>query len=107
MKTEHRSIIEKSFTTKAEYLVWRATWRAAYKELTKEIREAKVDRKSKDATIRSMAQYQCFSLRKAATFMLEHRKNSKVEAQRQYLVAKATATASTATDPMCAVAHAG
>lgn len=44
--TEHSPIIEKGFTTKQEYITWRAAWKAHYRELTKTIRTLKVLRKT-------------------------------------------------------------
>lgn len=84
-------ILNKWFTNKTEYLAWRTEWRAKYAELSENIRQQKLNRKDKDPMIRSSAQCFCWSYRQEATVLLEIRKNSKVEAQRQYLAAKATA----------------
>jgi len=78
-------IIKNGFTTKAAYLVWRTAWKENYAALTKEIREAKTSRKDKDASVRGCAQFTCWRLRQQATEMLAQRKQSKLEAQRQYL----------------------
>jgi len=83
----------KWFTNKAEYLAWRTEWRAQYAELSENIREQKLSRKDKDALIRASAQCFCWRYRQEATALLELRKKSKVEAQRQYLAAKQTVTA--------------
>lgn len=91
MKTEYTPIIEKGFTNKAEYLAWRNAWRKHYALLTTEIREEKKRRKSPDASERGSAQYTCWRYRQEATRLLELRKQSKVEAQRQYLATKVTA----------------
>lgn len=77
-------IIKNGFTTKAQYLVWRTAWKENYAALTKEIRETKAKRKDKDPLMRGGAQYTCWRLRQQATAMLEQRKQSKIEAQRQY-----------------------
>ena len=77
------------FTNKAEYLTWRSQWKAEYAALSNEIREAKKDRKSKDKNEQSCAQVECWLLRKKANAMLKKRKESKVQAQAQYLAAKA------------------
>lgn len=87
MKTD----LNKWFTNKEEYLAWRAEWRAQYAQLTQDIREHKLLRKDRDPATRSRAQYYCWSGRKEATALLELRKKSKVEAQRQYLATKAAA----------------
>lgn len=87
MKTD----LNKWFTNKEEYLAWRAEWRAQYAQLTQDIREHKLQRKDRDPATRSSAQYYCWKCRKEATELLELRKKSKVEAQRQYLAAKAAA----------------
>lgn len=85
MKTD----LNKWFNNKEEYLAWRAEWRAQYAQLTQDIREHKLQRKDRDPATRSSAQYYCWSCRKEATALLELRKKSKIEAQRQYLAAKA------------------
>jgi hypothetical protein len=85
MKTD----LNKWFTSKEEYLAWRAEWRAQYAQLTQDIREHKLQRKDRDPATRSSAQYYCWSCRKEATALLELRKKSKIEAQRQYLATKA------------------
>ena len=79
-------ILKNGFTTKAQYLVWRTTWKENYAALTQEIRKAKIQRKDKDALMRGGAQYTCWRLRQQATEMLEQRKQSKIEAQRQYVL---------------------
>jgi len=96
MKTEYSPIIEKPFTGKAEYLAWREAWRKHYALLSEQIREEKRERKNPDASLRACAQYHCWSLRQEATALLELRKKSKIEAQRQYLAAKAVTAASAA-----------
>ena len=89
MKTEYSPIIEKWFTNKDQYLTWREAWRTHYLLLTEQIRQEKRDRKNPDPALRSMAQWHCVSLRQEATTLLTLRRNSKVEAQRQYLALKA------------------
>jgi len=87
MKTD----LNKWFTNKEEYLAWRAEWRAQYAQLTQDIREYKLLRKDRDPASRSHAKYRCWACRKEATALLELRKKSKIEAQRQYLATKAAA----------------
>ena len=94
------------FTTKAEYIAWRTEWRANYAALSIQIREWKTKRKGKIAPLassaktyycaseQSLAQCQCWILRKKAQQMLEDRKQSKVQAQSQYLAAKTAAPVS-------------
>jgi hypothetical protein len=90
----NKEIISKWFANKDEYLAWRAAWRAEYQALSESIREYKRDRKDRDPAIRASAQYSCWAYRKEATALLETRKRSKLEAQRQYLAAKAAKEAS-------------
>ena len=86
-------IIKQWFTNKNEYLIWRTAWKAEYAELTKNIREYKLERRiNPDPTMKAHAQYQCFALRAEATKALELRKRSKEEAQRQYLVNRSAQT---------------
>jgi hypothetical protein len=68
-----------TFTNKETYLAWRTKWRAKYAKLSETIRECKRDRN------RSGREF----YRRQACGMMEVRKASKVEAQRQYLAAKA------------------
>lgn len=90
-------ILNKWFTNKEEYLVWRAAWRENYKALSQQIRETKQERHTtKDAHTRAWSSYQCYCLRLKAKAQMEIRENSKVEAQRQYLAAKAAMEASKA-----------
>lgn len=91
MKPEYTPIIEKWFTNKAEYLAWREAWRKQYALLSENIREEKRERKNPDPAVRGCAQCTCWSLRQKATKLLVLRKNSKEEAQRQYLATKAMA----------------
>lgn len=94
MKTQYSARLEKWFTNKAEYLEWRAAWRAHYALMAEEIRECKQLRKTApDPEDRGHAQYRRQQLRAEAAGLMEIRKNSKLEAQRQYLAAKAAATA--------------
>jgi hypothetical protein len=88
MKTEYTPTIEKPFNGKTEYLAWREAWRKHYALLTEQIREQKLARKDKDPSVRSSAQCVCWMLRQEATALLEKRKQSKIEAQRQYLASK-------------------
>ena len=89
-KTDHLPIIDKGFTSKESYLTWRTAWQAHYAELTKAIRAQKHLRShTAEAEARSTAQCWCYLLRRDAVALLEKRKWSKLEAQRQYQAAKA------------------
>lgn len=68
-----------TFTNKETYLAWRAEWRAEYADLSQTIRQCRIDRD------RSGREF----YRTRAREMMEVRKESKIEAQRQYLAAKA------------------
>ena len=85
-------IIKQWFTNKNEYLIWRTAWKENYAALAKEIRLNKAARKSEDPAIRSGCQYQCWRQRHEASAMLEQRKQSKIEAQRQYLTSRCLQT---------------
>jgi hypothetical protein len=101
------------FINKEEYLTWRSQWRADYRALSKQIRDIKFARWSEDsrrggvkmsevqlARYNQIAQpyiakhgvfypsYQLEALRAKATAMLEERKLSKQEAQRQYCASR-------------------
>ena len=92
------------FTNKEEYLAYRSNWKAQYKELSQQIRDAKFchwfhslkreDRiKSAQAHYDSISSVACdwysiYKMKKQATAMLEELKEAKVEAQRQYLASK-------------------
>jgi hypothetical protein len=102
------------FTNKDEYLVWRKIWRGQYAALSTLIRNCKIGRSElnrhrndlekitpeKQLKIQSAAaelaispdyswfQMELRRLRRQATEMLELRKESKFEAQRQYLAAR-------------------
>jgi hypothetical protein len=83
-------IVNKGFTTKETYLAWRAAWKALYAGLTVDIQQLKRDRKEGGPETRSSAQWQlALRYRPKARGLLELRKQSKEEAQRQYLAAKA------------------
>jgi hypothetical protein len=79
-----------SFNSKETYLAYRSEWKANYKNLSQEIRELrneiKETQRAKGYT--GSMQYTLFKLRAKATAMIEERKASKVEAQRQYLAAQ-------------------
>jgi len=63
------------FTNKEEYLAYRSAWKVKYAKLSNEIREWKNT-------------YRHNELKTIATAMLEERKWSKIEANRQYLEAR-------------------
>lgn len=81
-------ILKAGFTDRASYLTWRTAWKENYRQLTQDIRDAKKERKNPDASCRASAQYSCWRLRAQATAMLEQRKASKIEAQKQYLASR-------------------
>lgn len=85
-------IVNSWFTNKETYLAWRAAWKKAYAQLAEEIREHKRDMRDKDPMVRAGGQWRRHAARKKAAYMIEVRKNSKIEAQRQYLAAKALST---------------
>ena len=87
-KSAHLSVIDKDFTDKESYLMWRTAWRAHYAELTKAIRAQKHLRRHKDAEERTGAQCRCALYRKEAAALLAQRKRSKLEAQRHYQAGK-------------------
>lgn len=87
-KTDHLPVVNKGFTDKESYLMWRTAWRAHYAELTKAIRGHKAARKLPDAEARELAQCWCAVYRKEAAALLAQRKRSKLEAQRQYQAGK-------------------
>ncbi len=96
-----------TFNSKETYLAYRSEWKAQYKELSQQIRNAKFCRwycslrNPKRITPAMTARFQkigpttdwtywnIFKMRERATFMLEQLKLAKQEAQRQYLAAKA------------------
>jgi hypothetical protein len=98
------------FTNKDEYLTYRANWRIQYKQLTRDIRDLKFCRafphakRFEDYAGKNVERYReiekrlfnnpntcvewkLIQYRAKATAMLEERKASKIEAQRQYLAA--------------------
>ena len=81
-----------TFTNKTEYLAWRQQWKAEYKNLSNQIRLLK-------ASIREGMRNRCYvgglqnelrDLRAEATQMIELRKQSKIEAQKQYVASLQT-----------------
>ena len=93
------------FTTKEEYLAYRSDWKAHYKELSQQIRDAKFCRwfcslKREDRIKPHLAHFQTighktdwtywsiYKMQCNATTMLAELKEAKEEAQRQYLAAK-------------------
>jgi hypothetical protein len=76
------------FTNKETYLAYRSNWKSEYNELSKQIRALRTETRESGHQITSSEFYELYKLREKATAMLEERKASKVEAQRQYLAAK-------------------
>lgn len=91
------------FTTREEYLAWKAEWKAQYKELSQEIRDLKASRKQftwsyrakddtaskkkvitgKNPNYNSSAQWKATQKREVAFGMLELLADAKSEAARQ------------------------
>lgn len=114
-------LLTTSFTTKEEYLLWRAAWRSVYAQLSADIRlskqvhsdnarnhcnaplrvecvrneqeQARWTEYSGPAVERMRSVYNCgsWALSARAKALCERRVWSKVEAQRQYLARKAVA----------------
>lgn len=80
-----------TFNSKETYLAYRSNWKANYKALSQQIRELNNDIKvtQREKGYAGAMQYQKLKLRAQATAMIEERKASRVEAQRQYLAAHA------------------
>ena len=78
-----------TFTNKETYLAYRSNWKATYNKLSQEIRALKVsiNETQREKGYAGSMQYQLLKLRKQATAMIEERKASKIEAQRQYVLA--------------------
>lgn len=76
------------FTNKETYLAYRSNWKSEYNELSKQIRVLKAETRESGHQITCSEFYELYKLKQKATAMLEERKASKVEAQRQYLAAK-------------------
>ena len=75
-----------AFTTREEYLEETAAWKAEYKELSKRIRQCKLERKPKnrkDGEQDYQVQYRLNTLKEQARMMLQMRKQAKKEAGRQ------------------------
>lgn len=68
-----------TFNSKETYLAWRSKWRAEYASMSKTIRQCRIDHN------RSGREF----YRIQARALMEVRAESKVEAQKQYLLAKA------------------
>lgn len=84
-------IVNKGFTNKETYIAWRTAWKALYAQITKDIQQLKRDRRDGGPETRATAQWElALRYRPKARELLELRKQSKEEAQRQYLAAKAT-----------------
>ena len=77
-----------TFTTRNEYLAYRADWKNNYKILSQDIRDTREAIKQAYANNNqdraSILQYQKSELRKTARKMMEELADAKVEAQRQY-----------------------
>lgn len=100
-----------TFTNKDEYLAYRHNWKVQYNQLSQQIRDYKfcnwfMSLRNPDRITPELQEkfdklkakystrfYYVYSLKQKATEMLEERKASKVEAQRQYLASKEMVTA--------------
>lgn len=82
-----------SFNSKETYLAYRSEWKAEYTQLSKEIRALKAEIRQPDRKISWEEARDLRKLKDTATAMIEERKASKVEAQRQYLESKAALVA--------------
>lgn len=81
------------FNTKKEYLAYRSEWKAEYKKLSQQIREFKAEVRGVSCrNITWQEALRLWKMKKKATEMLIERKESKIEAQRQYLAAQAVET---------------
>ncbi len=72
-----------TFTNKEEYLDYRSNWKSKYKELSQKIRDLKAEVRESGHQITWSEFSALRKLKDKATAMLEERKESKVEAQRQ------------------------
>lgn len=77
-----------TFTSRDGYLDYRAAWKAEYKQLSKDIRKAKLDHKAAQREGRYVSHWTLRDMQERAFRMLAERAASKVEAQRQYLAAR-------------------
>ena len=77
-----------TFTSKETYLAYRSDWKAKYNELTQEIRMLKATMRESGHQITWTEASKLQKLKATATAMIEERKDSKVEAQRQYWLSK-------------------
>ncbi len=76
------------FTNKETYLAYRSNWKTEYNTLSKQIHTLKANVRESGHQITWQEFRDLYNLKAKATAMLEERKASKVEAQRQYLAAK-------------------
>ena len=79
-----------TFTNKETYLAYRSEWKANYKTLSHKIQRLKNEIKETQRAngYAGSMQYNLLRQRAFATTMIEGRKESKVEAQRQYVNSK-------------------
>lgn len=81
------------FNNKETYLAYRSEWKAAYTQLSKEIRALKAEIRQPNCNVTWVDARRLKEYKDTATAMIEERKASKVESQRQYLEAKAALVA--------------
>lgn len=77
-----------TFTTKAEYLVWRTEWRRAYRLLSKQLRNMKPHPHLPALYLGSLYYIRSLWMRRDAWTMLEDRAKSKRMAQQQFEAAR-------------------
>lgn len=76
------------FQSKDEYLAWRAEWRQAYKELSKDIRERRTAWRAEGQEHDPVLQGHLSNRRRLARLMLALRHESKRRAERLYQASK-------------------
>jgi hypothetical protein len=89
-----------TFTNKETYLAYRSEWKANYKALTQGIRNLKAEMRESGHQITWTEFSQLSKLKAKATAMLEERKESKVEAQRQYWLSKSNTAVKSCNEPI-------
>jgi hypothetical protein len=75
-----------TFNSKETYLAWRAGWRSVYREISKSIRQTKIEIKNRSRERQYVGdlQRELIELRGRAKELLDLRKKAKVLAQQQY-----------------------
>jgi hypothetical protein len=89
----HNPVIDKWFNGREEYVNWRIAWKEAYAKLSAEIKAHKKERTDANPAVRCIGQGYAALKRVSAKHYMEVRKESKIDAQRQYLANKSQAPA--------------